>query len=114
MAYTWSKDLTTQSAGPRCEYSTYQYDFKLDYGPSTYNQPHTFTANYVYDLPFFVHQSGLHGQGSGRLGGLGHRAVLLRAELLAPASRTILGIRMGTHRTRVQRIRVLTRSPRRI
>ena len=43
MAYTWSKDLTTQSQD-RDVYSTYQYDFKLDYGPSSYNQPHTFTA----------------------------------------------------------------------
>ena len=58
IAYTWSKDLTTQSAD-RDAYSTYQYNFKMDYGPSTYNQPHTFTASYVYDLPFFTHQRGL-------------------------------------------------------
>jgi hypothetical protein len=64
MAYTWSKDLTTQSAD-RDVYSTYQYDFKLDYGPASYNQPHTFTGNVVYDLPFFAHQAGLVGRVAG-------------------------------------------------
>jgi outer membrane receptor protein involved in Fe transport len=64
IAYTWSKDLTTQSAD-RSTYATYQYDFKLDYGPSTYNQPHTFTASYVYDLPFMNHQPGLLGKVAG-------------------------------------------------
>ena len=61
LAYTWSKDLTTQSTD-RNALSTYQYDFKLDYGPSTYNQPHTFTASYVYDLPFYRNQEGLTGK----------------------------------------------------
>lgn len=64
MAYTWSKDLTTQSQD-RDVYSTYQYDFKLDYGPSSYNQPQTFTGNVVYDLPFYAHQSGLVGRVAG-------------------------------------------------
>jgi hypothetical protein len=64
IAYTWSKDLTTQSTD-RGGLSTYQYDFKLDYGPATYNQPHTFTANYVYDLPFFSKQAGFMGRIAG-------------------------------------------------
>lgn len=64
IAYTWSKDLTTQSVD-RDVYSTNSYNLMMDYGPSSYNQPHTFTANYVYDLPFFTHQSGLVGKVAG-------------------------------------------------
>lgn len=64
VSYTYSKDLTTQSAD-RTTYSTYQYNFKMDYGPSTYNQPHTFVASYVYELPFFTHQAGLMGKVAG-------------------------------------------------
>jgi hypothetical protein len=64
LAYTYSKDLTTQSAD-RDVYSTYQYNLKLDYGPATYNQPHTFTASYVYDLPFYKGQQGLVGRVAG-------------------------------------------------
>jgi hypothetical protein len=64
VAYTWSKDLTTQSVD-RDVYSTYQYNFKMDYGPASYNQPHTFTANYVYDLPFYTNQQGFVGKVAG-------------------------------------------------
>jgi len=64
IAYTWSKDLTTQSAD-RTTFATYQYNFGLDYGPSTYNQPHTFTSSYVYDLPFLRNQSGFMGKVAG-------------------------------------------------
>ncbi len=61
VAYTYSKDMTTQSTD-RGGLSTYQYNFKLDYGPASYNQPQTFIANYVYDLPFFTHQAGAAGK----------------------------------------------------
>jgi hypothetical protein len=64
VSYTYSKDLTTQSAD-RTTYSTYQYNFKMDYGPSTYNQPHTFVTSYVYDLPFFNNQVGFMGKVAG-------------------------------------------------
>lgn len=64
LAYTYSKDLTTQSSD-RSANSTDSYDFSLDYGPSTYNQPHTFTASYVYELPFFRGQQGLMGRVAG-------------------------------------------------
>jgi hypothetical protein len=63
-AYTWSKDLTTQSTD-RSGLSTYQYNFKMDYGPSSYNQPHTFTASYVYDLPWYKGQQGFVGKVAG-------------------------------------------------
>jgi Carboxypeptidase regulatory-like domain/TonB-dependent Receptor Plug Domain len=61
IAYTYSKDLTTQSTD-RGGLSTYQYNFKMDYGPASYNQPNTFIANYVYDLPFYKNQEGLAGK----------------------------------------------------
>jgi hypothetical protein len=64
VAYTWSKDLTTQSTD-RSGSSTYQYNFKMDYGPANYNQPHTFTANYVYDLPWYKGQQGFVGKVAG-------------------------------------------------
>jgi len=64
VAYTYSKDLTTQSTD-RSGLSTYQYNLKMDYGPSNYNQPQTFTANYVYDLPWYKGQRGLVGKVAG-------------------------------------------------
>ena len=64
LAYTWSKDMTTQSTD-RGSLSTYQYDFKMDYGPASYNQPQTFTASYVYDLPWYKGQQGFVGKIAG-------------------------------------------------
>ena len=61
LAYTYSKDLTTNSSD-RSNMATDSYDFSLDYGLSSYNQPQTFTANYVYDLPFFKGQHGFEGK----------------------------------------------------
>jgi hypothetical protein len=61
LAYTYSKDLTTNPSD-RSNVATNSYDFSLDYGPSTYNTPQVFTANYVYDLPFFKGQQGIQGK----------------------------------------------------
>jgi hypothetical protein len=60
VAYTWSKTLTTES-NDRATATYNTYDPKLDYGPSQTNQPQTFVANYVYDLPFYREQHGLTG-----------------------------------------------------
>jgi hypothetical protein len=60
LAYTWSKNMTTNS-NDRGQVATYQYDFKMDYGPSNYNTPQVFTANYIYDLPFYKGQQGFAG-----------------------------------------------------
>jgi Carboxypeptidase regulatory-like domain/TonB-dependent Receptor Plug Domain len=60
VAYTYSKDLTTNTSD-RSNVATNSYDFNMDYGPSNYNQKHTFTANYVYDLPWFRQQHGFTG-----------------------------------------------------
>lgn len=64
VAYTFSKDLTTMSSD-RSNVATNSYDFSIDYGPSSYNQPHTFSANYVYNLPFFQNQHGFVGKVAG-------------------------------------------------
>jgi hypothetical protein len=64
LAYTYSKDLTTNTSD-RSNIATNSYDFKMDYGPSNYNQPQTFTANYVYDLPWFRQQHGFLGRVAG-------------------------------------------------
>jgi len=61
LSYTYSKDLTTNSSD-RSNVATNSYDFSLDYGPSSYNTPQIFTANYVYDLPFFKTQQGFEGK----------------------------------------------------
>jgi hypothetical protein len=60
-AYTWSKDLTVQSYD-RSNMATNSYDFKLDYGPASYNTPHVLSANAVYDLPFYQQQQGFVGR----------------------------------------------------
>jgi len=60
VAYTWSKDLTTNS-NDRGTASSDTYNLRMDYGPSSSNTPQVFEANYVYDLPFFKQQHGLEG-----------------------------------------------------
>lgn len=59
-AYTWSKDMTVQSYD-RSETATNSYDFKLDYGPASYNTPQVLVASAVYDLPFYQSQQGMTG-----------------------------------------------------
>ncbi len=60
IAYTWGRTLTNQSNDRGTEsYDTYNPN--LDYGPATINQPQTFVANYVYELPFYRQQHGLVG-----------------------------------------------------
>jgi hypothetical protein len=59
-AYTWSKDMTVQS-WDRSNIATNSYDFMLDYGPASYNTPQVFSADAVYDLPFFKDQHGFVG-----------------------------------------------------
>ncbi len=60
IAYTWSKNLSTQS-NDRGTAITDAYNPKLDYGPTALNTPQIFIANYVYDLPFFREQHGILG-----------------------------------------------------
>ncbi len=60
VAYTWSKNLSTQS-NDRGTANTDTYDPQLDYGPTVLNTPNIFVANYVYQLPVFKEQRGLLG-----------------------------------------------------
>jgi hypothetical protein len=59
-AYTWSKDLTTNS-NDRGSSATNSYDFREDYGPSSTNTPQILEVNYIYEVPFFRSQRGLEG-----------------------------------------------------
>ena len=59
-AYTWSKDLTTNS-NDRGSSATDSYDFKKDYGPSSTNTPQILEVNYIYVLPFQRQQRGFVG-----------------------------------------------------
>jgi hypothetical protein len=64
LAYTWGRTLTNQSNDRGTEtYNT--YNPSIDYGSSTLNQPQTFVANYVYELPFYREQHGLVGHALG-------------------------------------------------
>ena len=60
VAYTWSKDLTTNS-NDRGTSATNSYDFKMDYGPASTNTPQILEVNYIYEVPFFKAQHGLEG-----------------------------------------------------
>jgi hypothetical protein len=60
IAYTWGRALTTES-NDRGTATVNTYDVQSDYGPAQFNQPQTFVANYVYDLPFYKHQRGVVG-----------------------------------------------------
>jgi hypothetical protein len=64
IAYTWGRTLTDQSNDRGTE--TYiTYDPEADYGAAALNQPQTFVANYVYDLPFYKDQHGVLGHVAG-------------------------------------------------
>ena len=52
--------MTNQGADRGSEtYNT--YDPNMDYGPAPLNQPQTFVANYVWELPFYKGQHGIVG-----------------------------------------------------
>jgi len=59
-AYTWSKDLTTNS-NDRGTSVYNSYNFKQDYGPSSTNTPQVLEVNYIYQLPFYKQQLGFVG-----------------------------------------------------
>ena len=70
-AYTWGRTLTNNSNDRgTATYDT--YNPSLDYGSASLNQPQTFVANYVYELPFYREQHGLvgHTLGGWQLSGI--------------------------------------------
>ncbi len=61
VAYTWSKNLTDNQTD-RSTAPENSYNIKLDYGRATLDRKHVFTANYIYELPFFDKRSDFVGQ----------------------------------------------------
>ncbi|MDQ3919667.1 MAG: TonB-dependent receptor, partial [Acidobacteriota bacterium] len=52
VAYTWSKNLT-DNQNDRTNVPQNSYNIHADYGRAALDRRHIFTANYIYDLPFF-------------------------------------------------------------
>jgi hypothetical protein len=61
LAYTWGKNLTNsqndRTAGPQ---NTYNVD--LEWGRAALDRRHVFSANYIYELPFYRDQRGFVGK----------------------------------------------------
>ena len=53
IAYTWSKNLTDEQ-NDRTNAPENSYDIHSEYGRATLDRRHVFTANYIYELPFFL------------------------------------------------------------
>ncbi|HEY7404422.1 MAG TPA: TonB-dependent receptor [Candidatus Angelobacter sp.] len=64
VAYTWSKSLTDNQTD-RSTAPQNSYCIACEYGPSQQDRRHIFTANYVYELPFFKSQQGVLGHVAG-------------------------------------------------
>jgi hypothetical protein len=61
VAYTWSKNLT-DNISDRSDAPTNSYNIRLDRGRATLDRTHIFTANYIYELPFFNKRHDLTGK----------------------------------------------------
>ena len=60
-AYTWSKNLTNnQSDNSTAPQNSYNY--QAEYGRAQQDRRHVFSANFVYELPFFRAQKGFTGK----------------------------------------------------
>ena len=60
VAYTWSKNLT-DNISDRSDAPENSYNIRLDRGRAVLDRRHVFTANYIYDLPFFSKRHDLVG-----------------------------------------------------
>ncbi|MCM3870003.1 MAG: carboxypeptidase regulatory-like domain-containing protein [Pyrinomonadaceae bacterium] len=60
-AYTWSKNLTDNQTD-RSTAPQNSYDIRSEYGRATLDRTHVFSANYIYELPFFKNQNGFVGK----------------------------------------------------
>jgi hypothetical protein len=60
VAYTWSKNLT-DNQNDRSNAPMNSYNNRLDRGRATLDRRHIFTANYVYELPFYSKRHDLAG-----------------------------------------------------
>jgi len=61
VAYTFSKNIT-DNQNDRSNAPMDSYNIRLDRGLATLDRRHIFTANYIYDLPFFKTQQGFVGK----------------------------------------------------
>ncbi len=64
VAYTWAKNLT-DNISDRSDAPENSYNIRLDRGKATLDRRHVFTANYIYELPFFSKRHGLAGNALG-------------------------------------------------
>jgi len=55
IAYTWSKNLTDEQ-NDRTNAPENSFDIHSEYGRATLDRRQVFTANYIYELPFFLGQ----------------------------------------------------------
>lgn len=62
--YTWSKNLTT-SPNDRTTSPQNAYDIPGEYQLAAFDRRHVFSANFVYELPFFRNQKGFVGKALG-------------------------------------------------
>jgi hypothetical protein len=60
VAYTWAKNLT-DNQNDRSNAPMNSYNIRIDRGRATLDRRHIFTANYVYELPFFSQRHDLAG-----------------------------------------------------
>lgn len=60
VAYTWAKNLTDNQTD-RSTAPMNSYDIRADRGRATLDRRHIFTANYIYDIPFFNKYHGFGG-----------------------------------------------------
>jgi hypothetical protein len=60
VAYTWSKNITDNQTD-RSTAPENSYNIRLDRGLATLDRRHVFTANYIYELPYFRNESNLKG-----------------------------------------------------
>ncbi|HEY5883296.1 MAG TPA: carboxypeptidase regulatory-like domain-containing protein [Pyrinomonadaceae bacterium] len=61
VAYTWSKNLTDNQTD-RSTAPQNTFDIRSEYGRATLDRRHVFSANYIYELPFFKSQEGFVGK----------------------------------------------------
>ena len=61
IAYTWSKNLS-DNLSDRSNAPQNPYDIRAEYGRAFLDRRHIFTANYIYELPFFDKQRGFAGK----------------------------------------------------
>ena len=61
LGYTWSHEIDIQSDDLQGDLSD-PYNIGYDRGSGTYDRRNIFTANYIYDVPFFMHSGNVAGR----------------------------------------------------